>query len=242
MKTLLAFLMALFAVTPTVTPNYLPTIVITVQPTEIPFTETATLPAATPIATPTEQPIVQAYVVSDTPVTQDLWANVPTISYQEAQIVPTTDYSQWMGTPNPALLTPSAPGIQLNIDDLSDIDNLWDMFATPQAVPMGYLEQCAGQLPIPFVTWQMALEASLLDGPNSETIELPASTISNIVMRGGGFFPSEGTVILPENGLVSYMMTFPLNICQDVNGKPNVYGPGVQMFLNDLAQNYLIDL
>ncbi len=151
----------------------------------------------------------------------------------------TPEWTAWIGTPVPDILTSEAYPLQA----APDIDDLWDAVATPQIVPSGSAEICPAPLPMPFVTWEMAVEASLLDGPNSETIELPASAISNIMVRGGGTFPTIGTVIVPEEGLVSYLMEFVLRgqmfICQDINGKPNVYGPGVQEFLNSLSQNYL---
>lgn len=188
----------------------------------------------------------------DSPELYNPWMDIPTISYMDTPSAqntgvplnnensPIPDYMQYIGTPVPGVLTPKSPMFVINLDDIDnfDIDNAWDMIATPGNLSGNALPLCPSPLPIPFVDQSMAVEASLLDTSNSETIELQAADISRIMARGGGYFPSSGIVTRPENGLLFELMTYDMSICQDGNGIA-VYGVGVQIFLNDLAIKYL---
>jgi len=195
---------------------------------------------STPTPTPTAMPVTEqmaVVVIVDTPTAYNPWQDVPTISYMETattteapqvETSPTPDYMQYIGTPVPGALTPKSPMIVINLDDLNDldIDTAWDMIATPGRIPGHVLPACPNPLPTPFVDQSMAVEASLLDTAESETIEIPASEIARIMARGGGYFPYCGYVIRPENGLLSELMSYGMFTCQDQNGIV-VYGTGV---------------
>lgn len=206
---------------------YLPTIV---------YLDSIPVPTNIPIVFDTVTPspiIVEQVIVQDTQILTTTYVEI--VSTDETLNTVTPEWMSHVGTLIPDFLTPEFTG-----PVIQDIDNLWDNIATPSTVNFG-LEACPEILPTPFVTWQMASELSLLDGDDSETIELPASVISEVASRGGAYFPTDGIVTVPEQGLLYNMMAYfgDMKVCQYSDGKPNVYGIGIQYFLLDLANNYL---
>ena len=183
-----------------------------------------------PIVVVEPEVIVQAIVVYDMTPTTEI------IEYIPPPEIPTIETLTFVSGPIANVIGYTS--------ESTDIDNDWDSVATPgndNPVTRGW-PQCVFPLPVPFVDWSMASQASLLDGTNSETIELPALTISSIMSRGGAYFPSEGTVVYPESmiktKLIEIFLHGSLTLCQDSNHQPNMYGSGVQEFLDYLANNY----
>lgn len=206
--------------------------------------------SATPVFIPTVFPTYSVPTISYQPTetiqpTQTQQPTLPIIEAESFPYTPTPDWMQWIGTPVPDALTPQGPtGFVIDLDEFQDfdIDDAWDIVATPGRLPPGSLPACPSPLPIPFVDQPMAVEASLLDTENSETIELPAYEIARIMSRGGGYFPDQGNVIKPEDGLLAQLWGYAAQgemvICQNESGVA-VYGRGVQSFLDNLAANYL---
>lgn len=181
--------------------------------------------------------IIQAVVVYDvaTPTTEEI------VMYSPPPEIPTIQSLTF----DPSGPFANVVGYGTPFNPSGDIDDDWDSVATPgndNPVTQGW-PYCTFPLSAPFVDWSMASEASLLDGTNSEMIELPASVISSIMSRGGGYFPTEGTVTYPESmikpKLIEIFLHGTLTLCQNDNHQPNMSGPGVQEFLDFLATGYL---
>jgi hypothetical protein len=84
----------------------------------------------------------------------------------------------------------------------------------------------------------MAQRASNLQSSreNYEQISIQASVISTIMAEGGGYFPTEGNIRMPENDVINMLMAAGVDACQ--NRSITLYGNGVQLFLNDLYDKY----
>jgi hypothetical protein len=137
----------------------------------------------------------------------------------------------------PTLAPPIIP-----LDPMS-LDDAWDT-----VVGLGMDDRfpaCVYPLPAPFITWDMALEASTLqaEGRTYTEIKMDASDIAIIVARGGLFFPSDGVVQVAEDTIPSLLTPLYYNgsirACRDANNKLNLYGAGIQEFLNILARSYI---
>jgi hypothetical protein len=220
-------------------------------PTEAP-TQIST---ATPvIITATASPAIAfVEIVPDTPMPSMQYVYVVDaapvdLQTQETIIEPTADYSQWItpltttpitDIPLSTFASPVPSIIPLNPMSL---DDAWD---TVIALGMDdRFASCVYPLSAPFVTWDMAIEASELQatGRTYTEIKMDASEISRIVSRGGLFFPSDGIIQVDEDLVSSLLMPLYYNgsisVCRDANNKPNLYGAGIQEFLNLLALNY----
>ena len=197
----------ILSIEPTVTPTItVPTATITPEsPTLI-----VEIVSDTPMPNffPQAEPIIEVVLVNEQPI-QEAVIEVPNtilqvdLSIQETVTeVPTlqTDYSEWIiplyftDEPPPVLDTPvviqptQAPIVPLNPISL---DEAWDT-----AVEMGLDDRfplCGYPLPMPFVDWSMALEASELQTADRQytEIKITAADISRIMARGGGYFPAE---------------------------------------------------
>lgn len=191
----------------------------------------------------TALPVVQAVIVEDVyqpPVIQSTNEVVSVVVVPEVLIhgvVTTPDiqtdnydpslYDEWKPWAEPT------PGIVVNVIDL---DTLWDV---APLIGIG-LSPCPDPLPTPFVTWDMAQRVAMAqsDRQDFEQISIQASIVSQIMSEGGGHFPAEGNIRMPENDALYMLMASGANACQ-INGNIAVYGNGVQSFLDDLHNNYL---
>jgi hypothetical protein len=217
------------ASSPTIQPTSTPTI--TAYPTNYYATNT---PIFIDFITVTDTPypvtiitqIPEIYFYYDTPLPQVTeFVYEPTIEYQATDIV----YESTVE------IFPTA----IVVDDL---DTTWDSVDS-SGMPDGWAS-CTYPLPIPFVTWDMANRAAILQANrnNYEEISISSESIASIMTEGGGSFPTDGNIRLPENNVI--MMLFPyyqnglISICVDGYGKPSVYGEGINLFLSDLYNNY----
>lgn len=256
LKLIISFLVSIGAVSNPGNTVYLPTIIPT--QTSAPIQMIATQPAPTQAPTETPAPAALYQEPTATPVYQpEQVSQVDQTEYQliyvtstfqpmeeATQAGTTPEWMQWIGTPDPNFLTPAIqPFMVIDADKISniDIDDVWDVIATPGRLQPNTFPECPNPLPQPFVDQSMSVEASLLDGENSESIELQASDISRIMQRGGGHFPPTGKVARPENGLLfelgMYIAGGDMKVCQD-SGGVTMYGNGVQRFLDNLKINY----
>jgi hypothetical protein len=220
-------------------PTETPTQINTAMPVIITATASPAL-AFVEIVPDTPMPAIQnVYVVDAAPVD---------LQTQETIIEPTADYSQWITPLNTAPITDiplstfasPAPSI-IPLSPMS-LDDAWD---TVIALGMDdRFASCVFPLSAPFITWDMALEASELQasGRTYTEIKMDASEIARIVSRGGLFFPPDGIIQVDEDLVPSLLTPLYYNgsisVCRDANNKPNLYGAGIQEFLNLLAASY----
>jgi len=193
-------------------------------------------PQVTPIAQVVfvDEPIYQSAVIQVEPVNDVIQVVVvPEVLVQEIIVTPDapTNY-------DPSLYDEWQPYVEpqeVEAVNVWDLDNLWDVVPVVSA---GF-PPCPDPLPIPFVTWDMAQRAANLqsDRQDFEQISIPASVVSQIMVEGGGYFPAEGNIRMPENDVVGMLMASGASVCQ--NGSITLYGNGVQSFLDNLYQTYL---
>jgi len=178
----------------------------------------------TPISVSTQIPEIYFYYETPLPqVTEFVYE--PTIQYQVTEFV----YESTIETLPTAIV-------------VNDLDTTWDSVGQ-SGMPEGWAS-CTYPLPTPFVTWDMANRAAILQANrnNYEEISISSESIASIMLEGGGSFPTDGNIRLPENNVI--MMLFPyyqnglISICVDRYGKPSVYGEGINLFLSDLYNNY----
>lgn len=124
------------------------------------------------------------------------------------------------------------------------LDQAWDT-----AVAMGIDQRfpsCSYPLPVPFIDWQMAMELSELQTADRQYTEIKmlASDVAAIAARGGAYFPSSGIVQIPEDTIPPMLLQLytsgSVTVCRDANNKPSGFGPGVQIFLDQLASSYMV--
>jgi hypothetical protein len=134
--------------------------------------------------------------------------------------------------PTPVILPEAEP----------DLDTAWD--SVESFGMTGDWPSCTYPLPMPFVTWDMAYRLSNLQAgrSNCEEISISSAVIANIYAEGGGYFPADGNIRLPENNVLGMLLPYytsgQIQVCQDASGKPSVYGQGINLFLDDLYKNY----
>ena len=196
---------------------------------------------ATPTQEPPIVPTVQAVIVERVYPTIEIQpandvvpvAVVPEVLVQEVIITPDAPnydpslYDEWQ---------PYVEPVREEAVNVFDLDTLWDV---APMVGMG-LSACPDPLPVPFVTWDMAQRASALqsDRQDFEQISIQASLVAQIMSEGGGYFPTEGNIRMPENDVIYMLMASGADVCQ-VNGSITLYGSGVQSFLDNLYNNYV---
>ncbi len=217
-------------------------------------------------STPSEE-IAQVVIVQDTPIpiySDSVVMSEPEIVYQappgvQLDPAPTTDFSAWIIPLSPETLQAAEqPNVSLPfatqegttgqtapIVEYSPmtLDQAWDT-----VVAMGIDDRfppCTYPLPLPSMDWDSAIEASLLQTPDRvyTEIRMDAAVVSEIAARGGISFPAFGTVAIPEDQVSPILIPLYQNgsilVCRDPNGKPNLYGLGLQTFFDILASNYL---
>lgn len=219
----------------------------TITPTLIP--SSTPKPPDWPTVTPspwqpyfTQMPLFTPFTLEPAPLVQP-----PTPEY--GFIVP-TDIPTEQATPipnygyyDPSYLIPWQPyieptlGATINFDLDLDLDYL---FSIPNAIA-SQLPECVYPLPAPFVTWDMAERAANLqaDRHDSEEISIPSSAISAVMAEGFGYFPTDGNIRIPENGIIAMLSTYQdIQSCRQADGNPSLFGPGIQIWLNDLYALY----
>lgn len=187
----------------------------------IPSQETISTPAITYVEPPTEIPTSEI-VPTQVPADTVLGEYDPSL------------YDEWHPYVEP---TQGASVSIFSILCAFDLDDLWDCAKTIASSA----SDCAYPLPTPFVTWNMADRLSILqsDRHSSEEISISASIISSIASEGGGYFPQDGNIRLLENDVIWMLLGYPnLTACKNIAGFPDVYGAGIQQFLDDLYLNY----
>jgi hypothetical protein len=168
------------------------------------------------------QSVIETYPMAEISYFETPLPAMPEFVYEsQSYIVPTPAVDQYVGI---------------------DLDAMWDMVASSGMADDW--SDCVYPLPVPFVTWGMAVRASELqaDRHSSEEISISSQSIAAIMAEGGGSFPLDGNVRLPENNVMSMLYPYYQGglvfICRDLQRKPTVYGNGINLFLNDLYIHY----
>jgi hypothetical protein len=99
-----------------------------------------------------------------------------------------------------------------------------------------------GELTIPYVTWEMAKLAVFFQTPERHHpfLIIKALDAARILAPGGGFFSDTGTITIEENlvyiKLIELVIRGKIMMCSTSgDGKPTLYGPGIQEFLDWLG-------
>jgi hypothetical protein len=222
------------------------------------------------LPTATEISPVAHVVIVDAPaepanqvISEPVQVIIPDVATEAAVIIvdvqPTTsDLSEWIIPLDPAAPSLASPydagsGPTANIvpealpvEQYSSmsLDQAWDT-----AVAMGIDQRfpsCSYPLPVPFIDWQMAIELSELQTADRQYTEIKmlASDVAAIAVRGGAYFPSSGIVQIPEDTIPPMLLQLytsgSVMVCRDGNNKPSGFGPGVQIFLDQLASSYMV--
>jgi hypothetical protein len=131
------------------------------------------------------------------------------------------------------------------VDYPSSLDEMWDFIDEGRS---GWtFSPCGeGELTKPYVTWEMAKLAVFFQAPERRHPRLIIQAIdtARILASGGGVFPDTGTITIEEDlvyiKLIELVIRGNIMICSTNNeGKPTLYGPGVQEFLNWLG-SYIV--
>jgi hypothetical protein len=160
----------------------------------------------------------------DVPTTEVLITEVPTLT-------PATDH---LVTFNPPVEYPGS------------LDEMWD-FIDGGKYGWTFSPCQDGELTKPYVTWEMAKLAVFFQAPERHHpyLMIQAIDTARILAPGGGIFPDAGKVTIEENQvfvkLLELAMQGKILMCSTTgDGKPTLYGPGIQEFLNWLG-SYIVN-
>ncbi len=106
-----------------------------------------------------------------------------------------------------------------------------------------------GALQKPYISWAMVTQSlgDLAEDNGQQMVIIPANDIAEIIKPGGGKFPTKGIVRISENEVYGLMIAAAfdnpgtLSCSSTRDGKPTVYGPGVQRALDWLVANRLYE-
>ena len=148
------------------------------------------------------------------------------------------------------------PAATLTPDDLvsfnppveypGSLDEMWD-FIDEGKYGWTFSPCQDGELTKPYVTWEMAKLAVFFQAPERHHpyLMIQAIDTARILAPGGGIFPDMGKVTIEENQvfvkLLELAMQGKILMCSTTgDGKPTLYGPGIQEFLNWLG-SYIVN-
>jgi hypothetical protein len=147
-------------------------------------------------------------------------------------------------TPIPTVATTATPFVvKLNppVEYPGSLDEMWSFIDTGK---YGWVfPPCLEDPQEPFVTWDMATMAVFFQTATRQHpyLEIQANDIAQIIEAGGGTFPVSGTVKVDEGLVFAKLLELSLRgkilMCDsDGNGKPTLYGGGIQEFLDWLQE------
>lgn len=120
----------------------------------------------------------------------------------------------------------------------TSLDELWDNVDVDGCVYP--LPSCSNPIPYPGLTWQDAKDAvsALTADRQHPWIIINVSDVQRIAGRGGYFFPGSGRVkVLEEDVRWKLFSIGQIQACNTPDGKPMLYGPGLQMYFDWLYAN-----
>jgi hypothetical protein len=125
------------------------------------------------------------------------------------------------------------------------LDEMWD-FIDEGKYGWTFSPCQDGEPPKPYVTWEMAKLAVFFQAPERHHpfLMIQAADTAHILAPGGGIFPDTGKVTIEENQvfmkLLELAMRGKILMCSTTgDGKPTLYGPGIQEFLDWLG-SYIV--
>jgi hypothetical protein len=127
------------------------------------------------------------------------------------------------------------------VDYPSSLDEMWD-FIDEGRYGWTFSPCDEGEVTAPYVTWEMAKLAVFFQAPERRhpLLIIKAFDTAQILAPGGGVFPDTGTITMEENQvyvkLIALVIKGKIMMCSTSgDGKPTLYGPGIQEFLDWLA-------
>ncbi|MCX5636127.1 MAG: hypothetical protein NTX52_00335, partial [Planctomycetota bacterium] len=179
------------------------------------------------VSTPASTPIPY------TKPTVTLMPDIPTA------VVPVTE------VPTATLMPDDLVSFNPPVEYPASLDEMWD-FIDQGRYGWTFSSCQDGEPPKPYVTWEMAKLAVFFQTPERHHpfLMIQAADTVLILAPGGGIFPGTGEIVIEENQvfmkLLELAMRGKILMCSTTgDGKPTLYGPGIQEFLDWLG-SYIV--
>jgi len=118
-------------------------------------------------------------------------------------------------------------------------DDLDELYRFVEEGERGYTFEACASLQAPFVSWDMVLEikSAAKDDNGARELWIDGQTLRNILLRGGVAYPGVDLRVSEKRlfgALISAVLGGDVGVCGQDDGKPIIYGPGVQWMIDHL--------